>query len=479
MSPQTPASVIPPLSVVTSPDYERPYYNTQPSSQIEYTQDNTDAEEAPPTGTVKREDGIVKSVNDYEFLSKIGRGSYGVVYLAQHRKTGQRVAAKELQVKRADKRYRMKSPRQPQASVALHEVRVMRALRHENLVHLLDVAQESGAEGPCSVFVFLEYVDWGVVMQMRSVAVGEVVARGPRFVSPRTGGCLDEHFACTCFQGLCRGMAYLHSKQVCHRDLKPDNLLVNHSGVIKIADFGVSHHFVGHDHDHGAGHHHLEYDGGAGLLRDTSGTWCFWAPEMCNDNDVLAYSGYAADVWAAGVCLFVFTYGFLPFYHQQPLPLFELICNRPLLPLPPDAPRSPALEELLAALLGEASRDSPDTARPTFDQLCKAIDGGERADFSWLRTVACLHDEPAGAVAEFAAQTGQYHALAAVDADIDSESCAKCNAGSALPSPTSLSIEIPKMKENDRSLQGKSPAVPTRKQQRSPPVEETCCCTIS
>jgi serine/threonine protein kinase len=63
--------------------------------------------------------------------------------------------------------------------------------------------------------------------------------------------------------------------------------------------------------------------GNHGLLTKTEGTWCFWSPEMCEGSQ--AFSGYAADMWAAGVCLYIFVTGKLPFYSEVPTELFDQI----------------------------------------------------------------------------------------------------------------------------------------------------------
>lgn len=60
-----------------------------------------------------------------------------------------------------------------------------------------------------------------------------------------------------------------------------------------------------------------------GLLTKTEGTWCFWSPEMCEGSQ--AFSGYAADMWAAGVCLYIFVTGRLPWYSEIPTDLFGMI----------------------------------------------------------------------------------------------------------------------------------------------------------
>jgi len=116
-------------------------------------------------------------------------------------------------------------------------------------------------------------------------------------------------------------------------------------GVVKISDFGVSH-FFEDEQDIGAmrrlseaPQHHptqltrmdtdstLQMTGlaCAGLLQKTEGTWCFWSPEMCSSSS--SFSGYAADMWAAGICLYIFVTGKLPFFSEVPTELFDMIAE--------------------------------------------------------------------------------------------------------------------------------------------------------
>jgi serine/threonine protein kinase len=62
----------------------------------------------------------------------------------------------------------------------------------------------------------------------------------------------------------------------------------------------------------------------SGMLKKTEGTWCFWSPEMCSASSD-GFSGYSADLWAAGVCLYIFTTGTLPFFSMDPSDLFDMI----------------------------------------------------------------------------------------------------------------------------------------------------------
>jgi serine/threonine protein kinase len=93
------------------------------------------------------------------------------------------------------------------------------------------------------------------------------------------------HIRCPPLQGL----DYLHANQVAHGDLKPDNLLLSACGKVKIADFGSS-----------------QLTRACSLVNKTCGTPAFMAPEMCGGH---AYHAATADLWALGVCLFMFVYG--------------------------------------------------------------------------------------------------------------------------------------------------------------------------
>ena len=95
------------------------------------------------------------------------------------------------------------------------------------------------------------------------------------------------------------------------------------NGTLKLADFGVSKYFGEEDKTSGSGY-----------VSDTQGTWPFWSPEMCDDSFDGGYSAYAADVWAAGVCLWVFVFGTLPFWGPTPDSIFNSIFRDPLPEIP-------------------------------------------------------------------------------------------------------------------------------------------------
>lgn len=140
------------------------------------------------------------------------------------------------------------------------------------------------------------------------------------------------------------GLAYLHWHRICHRDLKPENILLCSSGIAKISDFGVAHTFQDEnplDESYGIGDLLADFGGtvehqqygripstqcSRGMLKKADGTWCFWSPEMCSQEPE-GFSGYSSDLWAAGICLYIFTTGLLPFFSLVPTDLFNQIAK--------------------------------------------------------------------------------------------------------------------------------------------------------
>jgi len=104
---------------------------------------------------------------------------------------------------------------------------------------------------------------------------------------------LKEDVARLIFKQLIEGLHHCHSRGILHRDIKLDNILLNSKGAIKICDFGVS---------------KLVKNGE--VMREQCGTPAYMAPEILKAK---GYEGFAADIWSAGVALYVMLYKEMPF----------------------------------------------------------------------------------------------------------------------------------------------------------------------
>eukprot|EP00992_Anisonema_acinus_P006312 TRINITY_DN20241_c0_g1_i1.p1 TRINITY_DN20241_c0_g1~~TRINITY_DN20241_c0_g1_i1.p1 ORF type:complete len:323 (+),score=75.20 TRINITY_DN20241_c0_g1_i1:58-969(+) len=150
------------------------------------------------------------SEDRYRKLEKIGEGTYGVVYKAQDRTTGEIVALKKI---------RLESEEEGVPSTAIREISILKELQHPNIVNLMDVV--SHAKKLYLVFEFLDQ-DLKHLMDKCRQPIGGRTLRSYLYQM------LDAIFFC-------------HTHRVVHRDLKPQNLLVSQDGkTIKLADFGLA-----------------------------------------------------------------------------------------------------------------------------------------------------------------------------------------------------------------------------------------------
>lgn len=90
------------------------------------------------------------------------------------------------------------------------------------------------------------------------------------------------------------GLDYLHENKIVHRDIKPQNIMLDEFGKAKYADFGASKIIVEND-----------------MFEDHVGTYTFLAPECFSTE---AYSATKADIWALGITIFALTYSTLPYF---------------------------------------------------------------------------------------------------------------------------------------------------------------------
>ncbi|XP_073953067.1 cyclin-dependent kinase 2-like [Choristoneura fumiferana] len=152
-------------------------------------------------------------MENFSKVEKIGEGTYGVVYKAKDRITGNDIALKKI-----------KLDNEPEGvpSTALREISVLRALRHAGVVRLLDVVGAAGGEGRSLYLVF------------------ECMAMDLKRLMELSGGALRPALARSYARQLAAALGYCHAARVLHRDLKPQNLLVDREGRIKLADFGLA-----------------------------------------------------------------------------------------------------------------------------------------------------------------------------------------------------------------------------------------------
>lgn len=198
----------------------------------------------------------------YRLIKTIGKGNFAKVKLAKHIPTMKEVAIKIID----------KTALNPSSLKKLfREVTIMKMLDHPNIVKLYEVIDSQR-----TLYLVMEYASGGEVFDY-------LVAHGR----------MKEKEARAKFRQIVSAVQYCHQKQIIHRDLKAENLLLDSEMTIKIADFGFSNEFV------------------PGQTLDTfCGSPPYAAPELFKG---LRYEGPEVDIWSLGVILYTLVSGTLPF----------------------------------------------------------------------------------------------------------------------------------------------------------------------
>eukprot|EP01100_Stratorugosa_tubuloviscum_P009418 TRINITY_DN3956_c0_g1_i1.p1 TRINITY_DN3956_c0_g1~~TRINITY_DN3956_c0_g1_i1.p1 ORF type:complete len:296 (-),score=134.07 TRINITY_DN3956_c0_g1_i1:259-1146(-) len=150
-----------------------------------------------------------QALSNYQKIEKIGEGTYGVVYKARDIRNQQIIALKKIRVDSEDEGV---------PSTAIREVSLLKELsRHQSIVSLLDVVYINN-----KLYLVFEYLDYDLKRYMDSTSV--------------MSSALVKSYS----NQLLSGIQYCHSHRVLHRDLKPQNLLIDQRGNLKIADFGLA-----------------------------------------------------------------------------------------------------------------------------------------------------------------------------------------------------------------------------------------------
>ncbi|XP_077285650.1 cyclin-dependent kinase-like 1 [Arctopsyche grandis] len=145
----------------------------------------------------------------YEKISKLGEGSYGLVYKCKNRDTGEIVAIKKFVENEDDPLIR---------KIALREIRMLKNLKHPNLVNLIEVFRRKR-----KLHLVFEFCDHTVLHELEKYPQG-----CPELLTKQIT-----------WQTL-QGVAYCHQHNCIHRDVKPENILLTAQGVVKLCDFGFA-----------------------------------------------------------------------------------------------------------------------------------------------------------------------------------------------------------------------------------------------
>ena len=258
-----------------------------------------------------------KQVGDYLLNEELGSGGFGKVVLGIHIPTGEKVAIKIMDKEQilSDEMNKVR---------VLNEISILKKVRHNNIVKLYEVM-----ETPQKIYLVMEYCDSGEMFDY--------------IVSKKH---LTENQACIFFQEIIDALSYLHSQNIVHRDVKPENILLQTFGntlTCKLIDFGISRTYT------------LDK-----LISTPCGTASYAPPEMHRGEE---YYGLLSDVWSAGVLLYAMAFGYLPFCEEDEDTNIDNIINGNY-EIPEEA--SPELEDLIKHIM-----DIDPLTRYDLDQIKK------------------------------------------------------------------------------------------------------------
>mmetsp|Transcript_22564 Transcript_22564/g.39862 ORF Transcript_22564/g.39862 Transcript_22564/m.39862 type:complete len:448 (-) Transcript_22564:136-1479(-) len=149
----------------------------------------------------------------YTICGQLGKGAYGEVFLCDDQQSGSQVAVKWVRNAATDPIFGKR---------ILREIRILAALRHQNLLRLLDVFPGPGGRDQGDVYIVMPYMHADLERVIYS--------------SMQLSDSHQQAFACQ----MLRGLKYLHAAGIVHRDLKPANILVNKDCSLRIADLGLA-----------------------------------------------------------------------------------------------------------------------------------------------------------------------------------------------------------------------------------------------
>ncbi|KAK7294573.1 hypothetical protein RJT34_17462 [Clitoria ternatea] len=227
-------------------------------------------------------------VGDYILGPQIGSGSFAVVWRSRNRHSGLEVAVKEIDKRQLSPKVR---------DNLLKEISILSTIHHPNIIRLFEAVETNDR-----IYLILEYCGGGDLAAYihRHGKVSETVAR---------------HF----MRQLAAGLQVLHEKNLIHRDLKPQNLLLATTAatpVMKIGDFGFARSLTPQ-----------------GLADTLCGSPYYMAPEIIQSQKYDA----KADLWSVGAILYQLVIGRPPFDGNSQLQLFQNILASTELHFPPEA----------------------------------------------------------------------------------------------------------------------------------------------
>ena len=262
---------------------------------------------------------------NYQIIDRISEGGFSHVYRARRLDDGVVVALKLL------KKDALPDPEKLERLSRSSEGEIATSLQHENVVR----TYEYGKTGE-DYYIAMEYVD------------------GPNLRDLVVEGVLSEYEKMDIIRQTGRGLEYIHSKGLIHRDFCPKNILLNDDGVAKVIDFGLA----------------ITARGKTNHLWERAGTASYMAPEQIRGNP----GDYRADIYAFGVTMYEVLTGRRPFEGDNRTAKMQGTLNRDATP-PTEFNEhiSARVEQVIMACLEKEPDRRPQTMTSVMNKVALAV----------------------------------------------------------------------------------------------------------
>ena len=231
-----------------------------------------------PEYDYKKPNNHDKIICDFILKETLGKGTFGVVKLAINKQTGEKVAIKVINEKNIPTEEKLNFYR---------EIDILKTLKHPNIIRIYShITKEK------QIYLITEYI--------KGIELFQYISLKKK---------IEEKEACLYFQQIICGLEYLHKMGIVHRDIKAENILVDHHlKEIKIIDFGLSN----------------KYTKKSNLLSTLCGSPHYAAPEVLQGR---GYKPRPVDIWSAGIVLYYMLSGKLPFQGDSDQDLYKKIID--------------------------------------------------------------------------------------------------------------------------------------------------------
>ncbi|MDZ4817283.1 MAG: serine/threonine-protein kinase, partial [Verrucomicrobiota bacterium] len=260
---------------------------------------------------------MIQDFGRYNILLKLGQGGMGAVYLARHKTLKRFCVIKVISPQLAH---------DPEISERLlREARAAASLSHPHLVNVFDCDRYEG-----QYFIAMEYVE--------GVTIIEAIRNFQFFPLP---------FALHCLYQAAKGLEYIHGRGIIHRDIKPDNMIIDHRGTVKIMDLGLAKDRI--------------EDVSLTTTGTVMGSPYYISPEQIED--IKSVDG-RSDLYSLGISFYQMLMGQVPFSGPTAAKIFISHLNDPVPPVNAGSEELNAgLNQIIARLTAKKKEDRyPDAA---------------------------------------------------------------------------------------------------------------------